>query len=102
MRSSIVKPVMVTAASDRPFREPGVEYPGLSMPPIATWDGNPEIFELDPDRLGLPNLVIPAGSHFDATGVIGFDFGDYELWPTSLSVYPAAIPSSVRDRARAE
>jgi predicted extracellular nuclease len=100
--SDPVAEVLITAAGERPFREPGVEYPGLSMPPIATWDGNPEIFELDPDRLGLPNQVIPAGSHFDATGVIGFDFGDYELWPTSLTVYPAVIPSSVRDRARAE
>jgi predicted extracellular nuclease len=72
------------------------------MPPIATWDGNPEIFELDPDKLGLPNQIIPAGSHFDATGIIGFEFGDYELWPSSLSVTAADIPSSVRDRGRAE
>ena len=100
--SDPIAEVLITAAGERPFREPGVEYPGLAMPPIETWDGNPEIFELDPDKLGLPNQVIPAGSHFDATGVIGFDFGDYELWPSSLSVYPAVIPSSVRDLERAE
>jgi hypothetical protein len=100
--SDPIAEVLITAAGERPFREPGVEFPGLAMPPIETWDGNPEIFELDPDRLGLPNQVIPAGSHFDATGIIGFDFGDYELWPTSLTVYPAVIPSGVRDRERAE
>jgi predicted extracellular nuclease len=94
--------VVITAASERPFREPGVEFPGLGLPPIATWDGNPEIFELDPDKLGLPNQVIPAGSHFDAVGVIGYEFGDYELWPSSLTVSSATIPAAVRDRQRAE
>jgi predicted extracellular nuclease len=100
--SDPVAEVTVTAAGERPFREPGVEFPGLGIPSIATWDGNPEIFELDPDKLGLSNQVIPAGSRFDATGIIGFEFGDYELWPSSLTVVPAAIPSSVRDRQRAE
>lgn len=100
--SDLVAEVTVTAAGERPFREPGVEFPGLGIPSIATWDGNPEIFELDPNKLGLPNQMIPAGSHFDAIGIIGYEFGDYELWPTSLAVNAAAIPSSVRDRERAE
>ena len=100
--SDPVAEVLITAAGERPFREPGVEFPGLGMPPIETWDGNPEIFELDPDKLGLPNQIIPAGSHFDATGIMGFEFGDYELWPSSLSITAADIPSGVRDRRRAE
>ncbi|MDH3546147.1 MAG: lamin tail domain-containing protein, partial [Gammaproteobacteria bacterium] len=55
--------VHITAGPTRPFREPGVETPGLpAMPLIPLWDGNPEVFELDPDRLGLPNLNIPARS----------------------------------------
>ncbi|MDH3432051.1 MAG: hypothetical protein OEQ14_18785, partial [Gammaproteobacteria bacterium] len=94
--------VFISAASERPFREPGVEYPGLGDPLIATWDGNPEIFELDPDKLGLPNQIISAGSHFDALGVMGFEFGGYEFWPTELTVYPAVIPQAVRSRDRAE
>ena len=51
--------VRITAAA-RAFREPGVEFPGLVGLPV--WDGNPEVFELDPDKLGLPNQIIPAGS----------------------------------------
>jgi len=97
-----VAEVHITAAPARTFREPGIEYPGLNMPPIPTWDGNPEVFELDPDRLGLPNQAIPAGSSFRATGVLGYEFGGYELWPTSLDVTPATLPKPVRAREAGE
>jgi endonuclease/exonuclease/phosphatase family metal-dependent hydrolase len=92
--------VHITAAGARTYREPGIEFPGLVGFP--EWDGNPEVFELDPDKLGLANQTIPAGSHFDATGVIGFEFGGYELWPSSLSVTPAVLPQAVRTREVAE
>ena len=100
--SDPVAEVHITAASARTFREPGIEYPGLNMPPIPTWDGNPEVFELDPDRLGLPNQIIPAGSSFSATGVLGYEFGGYEFWPTSLDVTPATLPKPVRAREAGE
>ncbi len=99
--SDLVAEVHVTAASSRTFREPGVIFPGLGGS-IPTWDGNPEVFELDPDRLGLPNIIIPAGSSFAASGVIGFDFGDYEIWPTALSVGNAALPLAVRSKMNGE
>ncbi|MGB7453209.1 MAG: hypothetical protein WBM36_13870, partial [Lysobacterales bacterium] len=92
--------VHITAASSRTFREPGIEFPGLAGYP--EWDGNPEVFELDPDKLGLPNEIIPAGSTFDATGAIGFEFGGYELWPSELTVTPAPLPVAVRAREVAE
>ncbi len=92
--SDPVAEVYITAASTRTFRETGIEFPGIAGLPV--WDGNPEVFELDPDRLGLPNQIIPAGSTFSATGVIGFDFGGYELWPSSLTVHEAALPQPVR------
>ncbi len=98
--SDPIAEVHITAASSRTFREPGIEFPGEIGLPV--WDGNPEVFELDPNKLGLDNLIIPAGSHFDAVGVLGFEFGGYELWPTSLNVTPATIPTAVRDRDRAE
>ena len=100
--SDPIAEVYISAAGERPFREPGVEYPGLGIPGIATWDGNPEVFELDPNKLGLDNRIIPAGSTFDAIGIMGFEFGGYELWPVELNVDAAAIPAAVRDRARAE
>ncbi len=92
--SDPVAEVFITAAAERTFRETGLEFPGMAGLPV--WDGNPEVFELDPDKLGLPNQVIPAGSSFSATGVIGFEFGDYELWATSLTVDEGDFPSSVR------
>jgi predicted extracellular nuclease len=94
--------VHVTAGPDRPFREAGAAFPGLGLPPIPAWDGNPEVFELDPDALGLPNRIIPAGSSFDATGVLAFEFGGFELWPTEIEVRPAPLPRAVRSRAPGE
>ncbi len=91
--------VFVTAGPNRPFREPGFEPPGPGNPLIPVWDGNPEVFELDPDRLGLPNRIIPAGSTFSAVGVLGFEFGDYELWPIQLDVTPAPLPVPLRPQA---
>ena len=94
--------VHVTAGPTRPFREPGVEFPGLPDPLIPVWDGNPEVFELDPDKLGLPTLNIPARSTFSATGVIGFEFNHYEFWPSELTVQDAPLPVAVRAQARNE
>lgn len=95
-----VAEVQITATPTRAFREPGIQYPGLVG--LPEWDGNPEVFELDPDRLGLPNQVIPAGSTFSATGVLGFEFSGYELWPSTLSVVPAPLPVPVRPRGPGE
>lgn len=86
--------VSITAAPQRTFREPGLESAGPVGLPV--WDGNPEVFELDADKLGLPYQAIPAGSSFSATGVLGFEFGDYELWPSSLTVTEAPLPRPVR------
>jgi len=95
-----VAEVHITAAATRTYREPGIEFPGLAGYP--EWDGNPEVFELDPNKLGLPNQIIPAGSSFDATGAIGYEFGGYELWPSELTVTPAPLPVAVRAREVAE
>ncbi len=92
--------VHITAAPARTFRELGILTPGL--PGLPVWDGNPEVFELDPDKLGLPNLIIPAGSSFNATGVLGFEFGGYELWPNELEVTAAPLPVAVRPREAGE
>ncbi|MGH7492262.1 MAG: Ig-like domain-containing protein [bacterium] len=94
--SDPIAEVFIVAAPDRTFREPGIAFPGL--PSLPVWDGNPEVFELDPDRLGLPNQIVPAGSSFDAVGVLGFEFNGYELWPKQFSFTPATLPVAVRAR----
>jgi len=93
--------VYITAAGARSYREPGLEYPGVGGA-IPTWDTNPEVFEMDVDALGLASQIIVGGSSFSATGVIGFEYGDYELWPTVLSVAQPPLPIAVRARTQGE
>ncbi len=83
---------VIQAGSDRGLREPGLETPGYAgiAATIPLWDLNPETFELDPDKLGLPNRVLYGGTRFAAEGVIGYDFGDFEIWPSSLTILQAA------------
>ncbi len=102
----------------RAFREPGVAFnvstedPILAnliptAPPLPTgfvFDGNPEVFEFDPDRLGLPNAAIVPGSILSAQGVIGIDFADYEFWPSQYTVtdpapaLPRPVPAPLADQ----
>lgn len=79
---------VITASGERALREPGVEYPGLGSicPQCAVWDGNPEVFEIDFDALGLANANVAAGTRFTATGVIGYEFSDYEIWPSEYTL----------------
>lgn len=81
-------------AANRAFREPGIEAPGLSGLPV--YDLNPELFELDADKFGLPGGAIAGGSRYSAVGVLGYEFSGYELWPTELTITPAPLPRPVR------
>ncbi len=99
--SDPVAEVYISADGSRSYREPGLEYPGVGGL-IPTWDTNPEVFELDPDKLGLTNRAIYGGSTFSAIGVIGFEYGGYELWPVTLNVAEAALPVPVRSRMAGE
>jgi len=83
-----------TASGVRAFREPGLKFPGQVGLPV--WDGNPELFKVDADRLGQPNQILAAGSTFTASGILGFEFGFYELWPTSIVANPAVLPRPTR------
>jgi predicted extracellular nuclease len=91
----------VVAGPDRAFREPGILYPGL--PGLPVWDGNPEIFEINADQLGLPRVQAPAGATVElAQGPLAFDFGDYQIWPTALTVNGVPAFQPVRARAAGE
>ncbi len=91
----------MVAKADRAFREPGITFPGLEGLPV--WDGNPEIFEVDPDALGLDDFDLFAGQPVAAAGPLSFAFGDYQVWPTSFA--PGTAPTllrPVRERAAGE
>jgi predicted extracellular nuclease len=93
--------IPVVARTVRSYREPGIAYPGL--PGLPVWDGNPEIFELDPDALGQPDVQMFTNQTFAATGPLGFAFGDYQLQPTGLTVgTPPVLPVPARDPLPAE
>ena len=99
--SDPVAEMYVTPTGSRAFREKGIEYPGdPNFPTVPVWDGNPELFELDPDKLGLTNVSWVPGTTFSATGVLGYEFSGYEIWPTQLSAITKApaLPNPVRGR----
>ncbi|MGE3103831.1 MAG: endonuclease/exonuclease/phosphatase family protein [Lysobacterales bacterium] len=116
--------INITTSGHRAFREAGMTQAASTenlnlisltppAPPLANvvWDGNPEVFEIDQDRLvdgaGLPvlgNPMLVPGSHFSATGVLGFEFGGYELFPDTIDVFAPAppIPGTVPAAATAD
>lgn len=83
---------MVVAASNRPFRAPGVG------------GGNhPEIFDVDPTELGGVAPQIIGGATVDlAEGAMAFDFGDYSIWTTTLQYTNPAYPRGARARNAGE
>lgn len=92
----------VKAGSGRAFREPGITYPGEVGLPV--FDGNPELLEVDMDglNLGLPVAGYSAGSEISMTGVFGYDFNEYELWPSNLTVInentlPSTVPAATTE-----
>ena len=92
----------VTASGQRVFREggllpskasevvPTLTPPAAPLPTTFLYDQNPEVFELDMDRAGLPNTPLVPGTTFSATGVLSQEFGGFELFPTVLTVTSAA------------
>jgi uncharacterized protein len=88
--------VFVSASGTRSLRTPGTLYPivpGAENPDAGQFEGNPHIFELDADALGAvaPNTALTAGTRFSAIGVVAYNFGDYEVWPTSFTVTQANV-----------
>ncbi len=54
------------------------------------WDGNPELFEINSDGLGLPDAEVFAGQAVTAQGPLSFSFGDYQVLP-AMFVVPAFL-----------
>ena len=91
----------VTTQPDRPFREPGIRFPGL--PGLPVFDGNPEVFRIAPGGLTGLSTPLVAGASFAADGVLAFEFDEYRLWPTELRVFDVPVtPRRVRARRSGE
>lgn len=82
----------ISPYGERGVREKGA-LPGTVLTPdnaaAGVWDGNPEIIEFDADFLSAPTspgVELAGGTRFSATGVIGYDFGDYEFWASELTI----------------
>ncbi|MCF6289029.1 MAG: Ig-like domain-containing protein, partial [Proteobacteria bacterium] len=90
--------VIVRAGSHRAFREPGIDYPGdINLPDSPIFDGNPELLEMDIDGLTLSLSKYSAGTELAIQGIFGFDFGEYEIWPSAITIINNnVIPSAVR------
>jgi len=94
--------IAVVAYAARAYREPGMAYPG-ELGYATLWDANPEIFEINPDGAGLPNVALPAGSVIQiAQGPLAYSFSDYQVWPTTFTYPAATLPRAVRARRAGE
>ncbi|HEV3485127.1 MAG TPA: lamin tail domain-containing protein, partial [Vicinamibacterales bacterium] len=85
---------MVVAASNRPFRTPGL---GGS--------DHPEIFDIDPTELGGPAAAQPivGGASIQlAEGPFAFWFSDYGIWTTNLQYTNPTYPRGARARNAGE
>lgn len=90
----------LTANGQRPRREPGIRWPG--RPGLPVWDGNPELFWLDPNALGQPNKTdVVAGQTISALGVLQQESIGYVALPSSYLIQgPAeapAVPPATQD-----
>ncbi len=82
---------------NRPFREPGIAFPG--QPGLPVWDGNPEVFWFDPNGLGQPNnRFLNAGMTVNAGGVIIQTESRYLLLPTEYTAAGDPVFQAVRSR----
>jgi len=88
--------------AERVFREPGIAYPGL--PGLPVWDGNPELFWLDPNGLSAPNnRFIETGSQVTATALMAeIDTDFWVALPTEYSLVPGPDAAPVRLREAGE
>ncbi|MGD8441555.1 MAG: endonuclease/exonuclease/phosphatase family protein, partial [Holophagae bacterium] len=86
----------IATAGPAPMRDIGAEYPGMpGLPPtVPIFDGNPEVFEVDPDKLGATNVMAKPGDTYAVTGPLGYEFSGWEIWAdadVSLTPGPTVV-----------
>ena len=88
---------LVVAGGRRAYREPGLLFPG--QPGLPTWDGNPEIFEVDPDAMGLEDVDPAPGAVIKfCRGPLAFRYGRYRLHPEIFDLDDNPMVTPVRSR----
>ncbi len=89
----------ISFASQRPFREPGIKYPGISGLPV--WDGNPEVIQLNLNWYS-GGASHSTGANVSGTGVLTFSNGIYQIIPSDLSITGERVLQPVRDKQAME
>jgi len=82
----------VSGSDQRPLREPGIKFPGILNLPV--WDGNPEVFYIVPNGLGLAaNESLHANMKITGTGIIVEEEFNYAIYPIAYIVVEEEQPS---------
>lgn len=93
--------VPITTQKSRPFREPGIIFPGLNNLPV--WDGNPEVFLFEPAGLNAPNnRFLNAEMTVSATAIITQFLDIYLSYPTTYELFGSSKIQSVRNKEENE
>lgn len=96
----------ITLDDSRSFREAGIEpdmTPQFADLGLPEWDLNPEVVEVDAQETGLPVEQIPTGSRATVTGALSYNYADYQIFPSEISVVEADPPiRPVRAREEGE
>ncbi|MEM1216675.1 MAG: endonuclease/exonuclease/phosphatase family protein, partial [Bacteroidota bacterium] len=95
-------PTCGLAVAPRPFREAGIRYPGEGAG-LPVWDGNPELFFLDPDQLNQPDQrFLSFGQRVAGTGVLYQVQDRFVVFPSDYSVSGTLevreLPSAANDQ----
>jgi endonuclease/exonuclease/phosphatase family metal-dependent hydrolase len=90
--------VSLSISIQRPFREPGIIFPGQTGLPV--WDGNPELFWFDPNGLNAPNnRFINAGDQIEADAIM--IEADSDFWlalPRDYTINSSPDPEPLREK----
>lgn len=88
----------ITFKASRPFREPGIKYPGINGLPV--WDGNPEVIELNLNWSG--GAPYSTGVLVSGDGVLGFSNGIYQIIPNGVTIIGDRVLQPVREKEATE
>jgi hypothetical protein len=88
----------ITFKPNRPFREPGIKYPGISGLPV--WDGNPEVIELNLNWSG--GAPYSSGVNISGVGVLSFSNGLYQIIPNDVEIVGDRVIQPVRNKEELE